>query len=168
MSYQNEPSNVGSPPQIWPGDSTLTTEPGQPTLIMAVHPQCPCTAASIQQLARLMVRLHERVTVYVLFATSDAYDHESGLWREADRIPGVAVVADDRAAEAKRLNVLTSGHTLLFSADGELLFSGGITSSRGHEGDNAGSAAVLALALGQSAEPVTHAVFGCALYSRDF
>ncbi len=65
--------------------------------------------------------------------------------------------------EAQRFHAHTSGETLLYNASGKLLFQGGITGRRGHEGDNAGRAACLSLLTSERA-PLSHApVFGCAL-----
>ena len=44
------------------------------------------------------------------------------------------------AARRQRFGAETSGQTLLYDRDGRLLFSGGTTGSRGHDGDNAGFA----------------------------
>jgi hypothetical protein len=73
---------------------------------------------------------------------------------------------DDGGVEARRFGVKTSGTVLLYSALGRLLFHGGITGSRGHEGDNYGItrlAAALRGGAGDTAVPVVSRVFGCAL-----
>ena len=52
-------------------------------------------------------------------------DWERGeLWRIASAIPGVHVMADPAGAEAHRFAVSTSGDTLLYGAEGALLFHG--------------------------------------------
>ena len=58
--------------------------------------------------------------------------------------------------------------TWFFTApSGELLFSGGITGSRGHAGQNSGEDAVIALVNGHSL-PLTHShVFGCDLFNPE-
>jgi hypothetical protein len=51
----------------------------------------------------------------------------------------------------------------LYAPTGKLLFSGGITASRGHEGDNVGRSAIVSFILNGHA-PVNHTpVFGCSL-----
>ncbi len=65
--------------------------------------------------------------------------------------------------EAGRFGVKGSGHVLLYQPSGRLVFSGGITPSRGHEGDNPGRAAVISLVL-QGRSPVNRTpVYGCPL-----
>jgi hypothetical protein len=61
-----------------------------------------------------------------------------------------------------RFGALTSGHTVVYDPSGRLLFSGGITSARGHAGENMGSELILAQ-LARKTNPQTHAVFGCPL-----
>jgi hypothetical protein len=65
--------------------------------------------------------------------------------------------------EAGRFGAETSGHTLLYGADGRLLFSGGITASRGHAGENAGESAIIALVNHQTPLRSQTLVFGCSL-----
>ena len=61
---------------------------------------------------------------------------------------------------------MTSGHALLFDRDGHLLFSGGITPARGHEGDNFGASAIAARLAGRPA-PAETPVFGCPIAGPD-
>jgi hypothetical protein len=86
------------------------------------------------------------------------------LWDSAAAIPGVLVVGDDEGAEALRFGAATSGQVLLYSADGRLLFAGGIIPSRGHEGDNAGRSAIIALVRGTATQVMRAPVFGCPLF----
>jgi hypothetical protein len=88
---------------------------------------------------------------------------KTDLWWSAAAIPGVTVAHDDGGGEARRFHVATSGHTLLYGARGELLFSGGITASRGHSGDNAGRSTVLALLHTGVADRTETPAFGCSL-----
>lgn len=89
---------------------------------------------------------------------------QSDLWSQAARIPGVQTKVDVEGLEARRFGAMTSGATYLFDSAGDLLFSGGITGSRGHEGDNAGKGAVINAA--RSGQPASCAppVFGCSLF----
>ena len=85
------------------------------------------------------------------------------LWSDAAVLPNTTAMADPGGALAKQFGVKTSGHVLLYSADGKLLFSGGITPSRGDEGANPGRNAVVALLKGQVAQSESP-VFGCPLF----
>jgi hypothetical protein len=68
--------------------------------------------------------------------------------------------------EARRFHAATSGETFLFDASGKLLFQGGVTASRGHEGENIGRSTLTALVLTGQAERDRSVVFGCALSNR--
>jgi hypothetical protein len=133
---------------------------------MAVHPQCPCTRASIGELERLMAHSNRLVDAYLLFYRPDGVPpdwEQTGLWTRAAAIPGVQVVRDDRGEEAERFGALASGQAMLYSANGDLLFRGGITSSRGHAGDNPGRAAIVALVQHEPTTRTVTPVFGCTL-----
>jgi hypothetical protein len=73
------------------------------------------------------------------------------------------VEPDPDGAIAQAFGAYTSGQVLVYGADGGLLFNGGITASRGHEGDNPGRAAIVARLRDQVPAPSTASVFGCAL-----
>ena len=82
---------------------------------------------------------------------------------------GARVVLVDRDAdgvEAARFGAKTSGQALLYAADGRLLFHGGLTPSRGHEGDNEGLRRVTAILDGKAARDESP-VFGCSLRDAD-
>ena len=71
---------------------------------------------------------------------------------------------DDEGTEANRFHAATSGQTLLYDAAGSLLFSGGITGSRGHSGDNAGQTAIVSLVNSGAPRLTETSVFGCPLF----
>jgi hypothetical protein len=79
----------------------------------------------------------------------------------------VTVATDENGIEAGRFGAETSGHTLVFYPSGTLVFSGGITASRGHAGNNAGENAVLAAITQRSFDLPRTSVFGCSLTKRN-
>ena len=136
---------------------------------MLVHPHCPCSRASVGELALLLAKAQGLSTTHVLFhqpAGVPADWHRTDLWSTASTIPGVTVSVDHDGIEARRFGIATSGHTLLYDGDGRLRFTGGITASRGHSGDNAGRTSVVALLLRQPAQRRSTSVFGCSLLNR--
>jgi hypothetical protein len=167
LRYETERGAVLAPVPRWPADSRLQLDPDHGTLVMLAHPRCPCTRSSIDELAHIMARCQGRASAHVLFfqpADAAADWQATDLWHSASAIPGVYVVADVEGAEAKRFGAATSGHVLLFAPDGRCLFSGGITMSRGHAGDNVGRSTVLALLAGGSPDLTVVPVFGCPLF----
>lgn len=166
LNYDNAPGRISEVPKTFPAQSAVTMAKDQATLVMLAHPRCPCTRASIGELAQIMAELHGRVKAYVIFAKpagSGTDWNDTGLWRSVARIPGVIPVGDDDGRESRRFGAETSGHTLLFATDGRLLFSGGITQSRGHEGGNAGESAIVSLVENKRADRTETPVFGCSL-----
>ena len=169
-AYENTPGPAARPPSRWPADSHIQQATHRPTLVMLAHPHCPCTRASIGELSRLMTQAQDRVTTYVLFlkpaGSSDDWE-KTDLWQSAASIPGVKVIVDEGGVEAQRFQAVTSGQTALYDAEGCLLFSGGITGSRGHFGDKAGRSAIVSLLNIGKAERSETFAFGCPLVGTD-
>ena len=67
MRYKNAPGAQLDAPARWPAESRLVRIPGEATLVMAAHPQCPCTRASLTELERLLSRVRGRMHAVVLF-----------------------------------------------------------------------------------------------------
>jgi len=151
----------------FPHDSAIPLAADKPTLLLFAHPYCPCTRASLHDLDELLANIQNKVSVIMIFTIPDGITpgwKDGYLWKTAATMPGLRVMTDRGGQEARRFGVKGSGHTLLYSPSGKLLFSGGITESRGHEGDNPGSTAIASLVLhGHSS--VTHTpVFGCSFF----
>ena len=167
--YKMEPGDAQGAPATWPETSGISASRDHPTLVLFAHPQCPCTRASIAELARLMSRFRGQLSAEVVFLHPAGVggDWEStDLWERASAIPGVRTVRDDEGLEAARFRATTSGATVMYDAQGRLLFSGGITSSRGHEGDSFGIRRISSLLLTGTADRPDAPVYGCSLAHR--
>lgn len=145
-------------------------------IVMYVHPHCPCTRASFQELTKIIRAGGERLAAEVVVVVEPGMhaDWKDGaIVRAARDLPGVALRFDETGAEAQKFGAYTSGHTMLFAADGAPLFRGGITRSRGHEGENPGSRTIKllltdSLLVSMAKSQSMHApVFGCPLFSRE-
>jgi hypothetical protein len=122
------------------------------------------------ELASIMAHTQGRLTAYVLFLKPQGFSEDwekTDLWQSAASIPGVNVMIDEGGAEARLFNSSTSGQTILYDAKGRALFSGGITGSRGHSGDNAGRSAIVSLVNTGTAEQAETKVFGCPLFDEN-
>jgi hypothetical protein len=166
LRYAGTPGAAAAPPSRWPASSRLHRAEARPTLVMLLHPRCPCSRASLRELEKILARAGEVPTTYVLL--NQPGDAEAGwadgdLWRAASAIPGVEVLADRGGEEARRFGAVTSGQVLLYGADGVEIFRGGITPARAHEGDNAGERAVLSHLADAGAGAAEAPVFGCPL-----
>jgi hypothetical protein len=167
-NHAHRPGTAGDPPGRWPASSRLEPVAGRATLVVGLHPGCPCSRATLEELDRLMARTDGRATVHALVFKPSTFGDDwekTDIWRRAAAIPGVTVVRDDDGIEAARFGATTSGHVVVYDADGRLAFSGGITSARGHAGDSVGSDSIAVLLAGNGGSQISHrtAVFGCAL-----
>ncbi len=161
--YEATPAPDGAPPARWPEDSLVARVPGRETLVMLVHPRCACSRASLHELNEVMNRARG-VSAAILFVQPEGTDESwvrGESWERAHEIPNARVLIDRGGREARRFRVAASGHTLLYDAGGALVFSGGVTGARGHEGDNAGRQELVAALRGERAG--RSRVFGCAL-----
>ncbi len=166
FAYGCTPGHAAAAPLRWPAGLGETPAPGQPTLLLFAHPRCPCTRASLRELERLVADVGGRLGGAVfLYRPADAAAgwERTDLAELAERIPGFDLRADPGGRIARSLGVATSGHAVVYDADGGLAFSGGITPGRGHEGDNLGRAAIRALVERGRASASQGPVFGCAL-----
>lgn len=166
LAYDLTPGAAATAPLNWPAEARVRRSPGQATLVFIAHPRCPCTRASIGELAELMAQAQGRVSAHVLFVkpAGAGPDWQTDLLRLAADIPGVSVIEDEGGREAQRFGSLTSGQTLVYDADGRRVFSGGITAARGHAGDNLGRSSIMSFLRTGSAEENDAPVFGCSLF----
>jgi hypothetical protein len=178
--YKSIPGAAGAAPEQWPAASQLPRADDRPTLVMLTHPKCDCTRASLSELRQVMSRFSDRVAAHVLLvrppdSPASWVSSASVNWALASSIPGVDVREDIDGVEAARFGAETSGEVVLYSPQGRLLFRGGITGVRGHEGDNLGlqrltaalatpPAQIVGQVPGQVPGRIAESqVFGCAL-----
>ena len=142
--YANAAGRARTAPAAWPAESALARAADSPTLLLFAHPRCPAPAPPSAS-SRRCSPTRRTVAKYVWRSSrprAGAIVVAISLWEHARAIPGVRVTADRDGLEAQRFGALTSGHALLYDSAGRLAFSGGITSGRGHSGDNAGRSAI--------------------------
>lgn len=167
QNYSTAQSPAAAPPENWPESSALVKDRNRLTVVMLAHPQCPCTRASLGELAIAAAQAAGRLDIHVVFLESPAFELESDLWRSARAIPGANVIGDPDGVEIRKFGVNASGHTLAYDAAGRLVFSGGVVSARGHAGANRGREAIVELARHGRSSVTTSPVFGCALQGRE-
>jgi hypothetical protein len=168
FTFDQTAGAVSGVPDRWPSSSGVRRNAGSDTLLVFVHPQCACTVATVHEIATLDAYRNPRsgrlATVVLFDHPRDTAWEPGNLWNEVEHeIPGVHKIRDDDGREARRFGARTSGYTELYNAQGELLFKGGVTGSRGHEGDNLGLDQLrTSIDTGRRAAH-TSLVFGCAL-----
>jgi hypothetical protein len=158
--YTATPGADGAPLPRWPTGTALHRDLERPTLVMIAHAQCPCTRASMSELARLVQDAGDRASTRVVIV----HDEDDELARRAMAIPGAVVHGDRDGIEARRFGAATSGQVLLYDRGGMLVFRGGITPARGHAGDSFGRRRILALLDARTPDRADSPVFGCALF----
>jgi hypothetical protein len=164
--YSTRPGPVIHPNAFWPVGDRLPRAAGLDTLVMTLHPDCPCSLASVDELEVLMTRCQGRLNAFVLFAETPGLVEDStavDLWQSASRIPGVICRRDHDGQLSACFGAKTSGQAFLYDASGALRFNGGITTSRGHDGDSDGLNAITAIVSGQDTAVKQTPVFGCSL-----
>lgn len=150
----------------WPDNSVLSLDGTRPALVFFMHPRCPCTAASLAELDRVLSQQGDRFHAYAVVTVPPGADPRWEEGRNLDaarRLPNTTLIFDRGGALARRFGAVDSGTLLVFASGGSRLFAGGITASRGHEGESTGSEALLAIAAGDSPLQTESPVFGCSL-----
>jgi len=170
LRYSQTPGLPAEAPPHWPAQSRLQRPALLPRLLVFVHPECPCSRATIAEIETLAPFFQNRLSVQILFfvtTRSNPHVQQSALWKRAAFVPGVELTADLEGQEARTFAVKTSGQALVYSTNAELLFAGGLTPERGHEGDSQGRDSVLAILQRPNVGLPTSSVFGCSLSSPE-
>jgi hypothetical protein len=170
LRYSYRPGDsANSPPDVWPAAVNLPTVQDRPNLVMFLHPKCPCSRASVDELAVLLTRCQNRLNALVLLVDPPGAEADwtnSTLRHMAETIPGVTVLVDKDGKIARDFHATTSGHVMYYDETGRLRFAGGITDARGHEGDNAGLSYLINLAHNRDGRELESTpVFGCSLWN---
>jgi hypothetical protein len=167
LRFDGTPAQQHYAPSLWPESAGIAFPAGKPALLVFLHPMCPCSRATLDELNGVLSRVPKTALpeIHLLFVRSIRNPDWNGgdLWERASGIPNAIRQWDEGGRIAVRFAARTSGATLLYGVKKDLLFQGGITGSRGHEGDNLGAERLLAaLETGRRAANLTQ-LFGCAL-----
>jgi len=169
VAFNTSPGVTGAPPLHWPHGAGIAASARIPQVLIFVHPLCGCTAASIAELAKLteLQRPNGADIAFLVFRPNSGSSWSRHALEEDVRyLPASRLLWDDGGAEAKRFGVRTSGTVLLYNAAGDLLFYGGVTGARGHEGGNYGIDTLAQLLRNPPPArtvPARAKIFGCAL-----
>lgn len=140
-------------------------------LVIAVHPECSCTRASIEQVERLLAAHPDTLEVLALYSTAIEKQstgvlpsHSAGYRETLSQLPHTRILPDPDGALADSLHATLSGAVAVYDQAGQLRFEGGLTASRGHSGSSLGLTHLgdIARAL-EPRELCSTPVFGCSL-----
>ena len=166
--YEATPGSDGDPARTWPAGVAIPREPHGLTLVLALHPHCPCSAATCQELERILATRPDGAKLHVLlFKPADVSDDwtATATTRSLEGLPNVRCWIDEDGKLAELFGAATSGEVLAYDGQGKLRFAGGVTPLRGQTGPNSGSDTLTALLDGKPIESNATAVFGCSIRS---
>ncbi|MFZ2803786.1 MAG: RedB protein [Patescibacteria group bacterium] len=163
--YASTPGTGTHAPATWPPATRLVRASDRYTLVMFVHPHCPCSRASLTELGKLTTRLRGRLATEIVFVRDSDEEKdlvERSLRDRATGLPDTRIVDED-GDEAQRFGAKTSGAVVLYDNTGNLAYAGGITAERSHEGDSLGQERIVSLVTTGKADRSDGPVFGCEL-----
>ncbi len=161
-----QPGSRGAPPVQLAAVPELQADSGLVSLTCFIHPQCPCTRATLRDLERVATHVRETAQLRVVVA----YPSDHPEWMStatvafASTISGVRIVPDPGGLLTAACGVKTSGHTLIYGPEGDLRYSGGLVPLRNHEGNAETRDCVLQVIESQPKRPVQTPAFGCPMY----
>jgi hypothetical protein len=169
--FRTDAAQPRPPAAEWPLEAVLPRDEQRPTMVLFMHPKCPCTQASLAELEHILPLQSGRngaPSVNLLVVATVPSDGPpdwltTSTIQRAEQVSARTVFIDRGGKEAQRFGATTSGTLMWFASDGRLRFAGGITAGRGHEGDNAGRRCVEGLMRGNRNEEVAWPAFGCRL-----
>ena len=167
--WSTTPGSKGDIQEKWPTESKIVRVDGQAQIVFFVHPKCPCSLASATELRRIAISNPSAniVVVFICPLGTDSTFAQGDIVAAYSQIPGVQCATDIGGIEAKIFGAKTSGHMFLYGESGVLQFEGGITISRGHEGENDATLAVSSLLAGKFSPIKDWPVLGCAVESKN-
>lgn len=169
--YKTRPGQEGEAHNRWPASEQISQS--KPfTYALFLHPKCKCSEATVyelQELLRVTRGSSDKLDITLYFYhpenTPSSWASDSKLWKEAQTVPNAKVIADKAGQMARKFGAETSGQTYLYNSRGELVFSGGITSKRGHIGESVGRRSIASLVTTGKTETSKTSSFGCGLFS---
>lgn len=177
--YENSPGKLGTIPPKWLKTSQIAITRQKPTLLVFLHPRCPCSQATLGALEIIISRSLNPCEIVVVFYTpKDAKKnwYQTHLFYKTQKISQflqenelsttLRIYTDQEAEEAMKFGVKISGTVLLYDKTHALRFHGGITVSRGHfdSGDNFGVNAIVDILANKPNKMIQTPVFGCSIF----
>lgn len=94
MRYELTPGQKAQAPLHIAQTNLKTAE----SLVLFVHPKCPCTRATIAELARILRTTKNRLSTTIYFyrprREPNSWCTDSSLWQESKLLPGVTTKID--------------------------------------------------------------------------
>lgn len=166
FEYELTPSPLVNSKRVFPVNSGLPLAHERQNIFMFLHPACPCSAATVDEFRELMKQGEKDSVGTVVFYMPPEKESEwevRPLIQSVKRIRNVTIEYDSNGSQADLFGVTHSGHVLIYDGRGLLQFSGGITGSRGHPGDNHYLQLAKQCVVARRPKYTVTPVFGCSL-----
>src|SRR4051812_23804728 len=105
LRYSFANGNASPAPRIIPSSLAASSPPGRPQLFVALHPRCPCSRATVRELAKILTRTaFTAQTTVLMYRPEKETDSwmEGPLLRECRRM-NCQIRADPKGALAASL-----------------------------------------------------------------
>ncbi|MEM9364393.1 MAG: hypothetical protein AAGD07_00250 [Planctomycetota bacterium] len=163
-------SDVGSALRVSPIEDALVERLGLSEnlshVVVAVHPRCPCTANTLDELQLAMVHADAPAALtFLVYQPESAPESWRGDYfaRLRKRFDDATILRDRAGELSKSLDLHSSG-AMVVTLGPQVLFRGGITAGRSCRQDNLGALTLREfLDRGAVANSVETPVFGCEL-----
>lgn len=168
--YKAQPGPIGMIHTKWPGQSVQPPDRYRYSLMIFLHPKCQCTVATLTQLAEILRENPKKFSAYIYFFHPEKTEKQwayTDLWNQAAQMPDAQVFSDQGGYMARQFGAETSGQAFVYNPDGDLMFSGGITESRGHIGPNPGQREIASIVASRLPSTQFTKAFGCGLFSEN-
>lgn len=160
LEYDSRP---GEPPLRLP-DATVAG-PGLWSLILMIHPDCPCTKATMRNLSTILESTRIPIKAEIVAAMPEGYKGPRANLAIARSIVKSDLVVMSESSASERFGARTSGHLFVFDPDRNLVYSGGLTPARGAE-DASSSLKWFQALVTQYPVASSGPTFGCPLAAR--
>src|SRR5690349_6769442 len=110
--YASKAGPASHAPANWPSQAPVPLASGKATLVLFLHPHCPCSRASLREVEKTLAHSGDRLEATVFFLSPSEKSKEwvhSSLWEEASRIPHVVVREDPQGKTSRLFHATTSG-----------------------------------------------------------
>lgn len=163
--YESTAGAIGPQNRAWPASTTLPRNLNGPTIVLFLHPKCPCSTASIRQLFEFTDGVKDAaiVTVLVLPTGTDESFAQGPVIDLLEREYQHRPIVDREGKEAELFGAQTSGQAYAYGLEARLLFCGGLTPARGQTGYTPSLHKLRTALQHRDSGPTSCPVFGCPL-----
>lgn len=171
LIFQFTPGKMGKVFNDFPQKSKLVLDQTLPTLILFLHPKCTCSKASVEEIKiiKSSIKKEFKLIAVVQTASLKLTDELEKLKEELSTLPHSTIVNDSYSFETNLFSVKTSGQIYIYSSFGELIYTGGSTSSRGTSSPSELRRTIASI-LETNKKPhqlITKSIYGCEMDNKN-